>query len=388
MPLAFSSLEITPVKGLLQLADRHILATDQWLTLDNVVLDQAGAVRKRDGYGALPRNVTVGGAAQPGAGPHPIFAQAPATGLWARGNELVALDTDASGTYVDSWSPARATWVRQDEACEVAQTVGVASSLYGIQTYTQTKLIRDYSMARSARVHACLQGDSVASLNKVYVRAVDDATGDVMIADSLAAQLIFRLLRFTPTPGLNEYCGLVSWNIGDTFYAKVDPFTGTIGTPVGFTGPPTSTTIVDATDLGDTRFATATWNPGTTGIDVNLYDTATGAPVFVALATLLLTPGNTVEDVSIHGIAGLGIVVAWREIFAGLDGHIRSVLLSDTTLATVWGPTTVTTGSTVHVSGRSWVSVAVSNAEAAVTWNEGTLPLLLSIDSLAFARID
>jgi hypothetical protein len=32
--------------------------------------------------------------------------------------------------------------------------------------------------------------------------------------------------------------------------------------------------------------------------------------------------------------------------------------------------------------------VAVSNAEAAVTWNEGTLPLLLSIDSLAFARID
>lgn len=389
MAMVFSSLEVSPTKGLMQLADRRILSQDQWLALDNVVFDQAGALRKRDGYGSLPQNACYVGAIVPFGATPAVFAQPPASGLWEREGELVAVDTDGAGTYVDSWSPSRNLWLRQDEAIEVAHSVSVASNVYGYQAAPVVKTLTKFSTGQKARVRACVQGVNEASANAIVLSATDATTGATLVADSFVSGATpcpsVRLLVADPGAGFDQYAIVLSVGSSSVYFQKFDPFAGTVSAALALLATPVSY-VFDACAAVAEKFVTAYYDSGGPSLYVQLWDNATATPVLVTTHTIALGAGATsIQDVSVAAdSASGGIVVAWREQPTG-NVYVSQVDIA--TLAGIWGPVLVATLSTQLPSGRSWVSVATAVDETCVTWNQGTLPLTVTVDATSYARL-
>ena len=397
MPLQPFDIEQSPTKGLMQISDRRVLATDQWLTLDNCVFDASGALRKRDGYGVLPNQTITGGTLFSGAAAHPTLTLGPnVTKLFARGNELLAFENTYAATWIHSWSPNRNTWVRLDSACSVSHRAAVASALYGYQYSAQVKRVVSTVTGAYARVHMCLQNtvnNTYGSGFVAYASATDEATGATLFPVSSAGGLSdqYRMMAF-PDGGLfatAPCAGVVYNNTDGSFdWQRISPFTGTIDSRVSFT-PPVGRGPWDAHEFGDTRFALAYTT--LSGITLNTYRVTTGAPLLnQTKAVYSFAPGETCLSLSVYALANVGVWVAIRTLNPTGPAYIVRVMAFADALGLAQQWNTVVNGNSYGSTGTVtsiYASVAArSTGEVAVTYNRGVqVPAAGPCESLSTA---
>lgn len=110
MTLATQVVPIVVAGGLAQQTDALALEPGAWLTLDNLVYDKAGVLKKRAGYTYLSTTVQQGGALN-------VVSQ-----LATLRGQLLAVCDGTHGErpglpHYHTWSPVTGNWVRQDDVC-------------------------------------------------------------------------------------------------------------------------------------------------------------------------------------------------------------------------------------------------------------------------------
>jgi hypothetical protein len=380
--------EMSPTKGLYQMADRRSVPIGFWLTLDNVVFDASGACRKRDGYVLMNRSYQVGGTLTIGdPAPTVLTLQLPILDLATRDTELLAYSAAGpfGGPSVYSWSPANGLWKRQDSSVAFSVRVTSASSIAEIQYNAQTALVTDATSLRTCRLHFCQQGlvnvstspAPLGSFTLPFLSAVDVGSGTILFPDTLMSArsvILSRLMPFPPAGGADGFAGVLSSDHASTglWWSRVTPFAPTIGAAVNLTGNIGMPTPWDCHEANDNHFiiAFAVAAAGSP-IHLQLWDASTEPPALVASNTVPTTAGSKVDKLSVTGNA-LGFWLAWHETGPGAGVFQTTVVQTNPGLFAQWTRVVDSIAGNKGNNEPNWISIGANAVgDSVISFNRG-----------------
>jgi hypothetical protein len=168
--LATSRIDVPIGAGLHEAVDKHWVQAGSFLRMENWVVDQAGALRKRHGYAPLANTL-------PASASIPEIAR-----VDVRSNELVAIGNDSTDAapHLYSWSEALGRWTDKSDVCPAS--------------VARSPVAR--ARSRAYAPHVCVAGglevytwaidpDDDAVNTGIYIKAIDPTTGGTVVNDTL-----------------------------------------------------------------------------------------------------------------------------------------------------------------------------------------------------------
>tara|TARA_R110000868_G_scaffold93573_8_gene258814 strand:+ start:309 stop:3251 length:2943 start_codon:yes stop_codon:yes gene_type:complete len=312
--------------------------------MDNLIVDRAGAARKRDGYGFVHIQVYPSSPVE--------FIPGVADAIDSRRDELRIYGEHTDGLLWSwSWSESAQRWVRKDTVAQCSVETKQVATAY-VSTYLPQVAIT--STGKRALLWITAPTSGLAAGATCMLR-IEDSDGGALQDDTVIATGAGVLVPYLLACG--DLVVAVVWDTGtNVATAYVVSATGALTSSV--VAIPALTTL-SACELDATQYLLA-YRSAANVITIDRVTAATGA----VAATVNFASVADPFRVAIHAVSGVGIALATSDA-TGVNVWKRN----STTLAAVWGPTVLAGAAIV---GLGFATSINASGKTATIWGDLT----------------